>query len=211
LIDLYTVLGVPRDADRVAIRRAYRDKAHTAHPDAGGTPEAFAEIKLAHDILTDDIRRERYDKTGEIGAPTIDSHRAALMEMLSGALDLALLRLSRTPRLPKHLDMVQLTREALRERRKELTDQRTEFERTAERSRELLGRFSVATGDNIMEAVVTTRISLCVSQIESLSSRVRLIDEALEVLDGVTFQAEPDPAPYQPWLSIIETIGTRYA
>jgi curved DNA-binding protein CbpA len=211
LIDLYTVLGVPRDADRAAIRRAYRDKAHTAHPDAGGTPEAFAEIKLAHDILTDDLRRERYDKTGEIGAPTIDSHRAALMEMLSGALDLALLRLSRTPRLPKHLDMVQLTREALRERRKELVDQRTEFERTAERSRELLGRFSVASGDNIMEAVVTTRISLCVSQIESLSSRVTLIDEALEVLDGVTFQAEPDPAPYQPWLSIIETIGTRYA
>lgn len=211
MIDLYAALGVPRDADRAAIRRAYRDKAHTAHPDAGGTPEAFAEIKLAHDILTDDVRRKHYDETGETGGLTIDSRRAALMETLSAGLDLALLNLSRQGKLPKYLDMVRLTRDALNVRRKEWNDQRVEFETTAALSRELLGRFSAASGDNIMEAVVTARIALCVTQIESLNARIKLIDEALEILDGVTFQADPEPPPFQPWLSIIETIGTRYA
>jgi curved DNA-binding protein CbpA len=40
--DLYAALGVARDADRADIRRAYRDKARSAHPDAGGSPEEFA-------------------------------------------------------------------------------------------------------------------------------------------------------------------------
>src|ERR1035438_2640985 len=147
MTDLYAILGVPRDADRAAIRRAYREMAHTAHPDAGGSPEAFARIKMAHDILTDEARRQRYDETGEVVEITVDNRRAQLMETLSSGLDQAMLRLARGTKPPKYVDMAKLTAEALRERRREWTNQRQEFEKTANWSRELLGRFSAASGD----------------------------------------------------------------
>jgi hypothetical protein len=59
--------------------------------------------------------------------------------------------------------MVRLTREALDERRKGWSDLRSELGKTAERSRELLGRF---TGDNFMEAVVVRRLGVCQKEIE---------------------------------------------
>ena len=92
-IDLHAILGVSRDTDRAAIRREYWEKARVAHPDAGGSPEAFAPIKLAHDILTNEVLRKRYDETGEVDEPTPDNRRAQLMEMLSVALDHAMAKL----------------------------------------------------------------------------------------------------------------------
>ena len=39
---LYTLLGIQRDADSVAIRSAYRKLALRHHPDRGGDPEEVA-------------------------------------------------------------------------------------------------------------------------------------------------------------------------
>jgi curved DNA-binding protein CbpA len=69
------------------------EKARTAHADAGGSPEAFAQIKLAHDILTNEVLRKRYDETGEVDEPPPDNRRAQLMEVLSVALDHAMAKL----------------------------------------------------------------------------------------------------------------------
>ena len=212
MTDLYAALGVPRNADRATIRRAYWKQARRAHPDGGGSPEAFALIKTAHDVLTDDTRRRRYDETGELGELTVDTRRAQLMEILSVGLDLAMLKLSQQSRTPKCLDMVLLTGEALRERRQEWIDQRHEFEKTAERSKDLLGRFKAASGDNLMETVVERRIAVCQTQIDAFNTRIKLVDDALELLNGMSFRAdhEPQPSPQQQWLSMLETISLRF-
>ena len=44
----YAVLGVPIDADESEIRAAYREKVKSAHPDRGGSREAFAEVRQAY-------------------------------------------------------------------------------------------------------------------------------------------------------------------
>lgn len=61
----YDILQVPRDADQKSIHSAFRRKAKVAHPDAGGSPEAFAKISRALAILTNPTTRDRYDRTGE--------------------------------------------------------------------------------------------------------------------------------------------------
>ena len=58
---LYDVLDVRADASADDIRRAYRSKAKTAHPDAGGDPAAFRAIQEAYETLTDPVRRSDYD------------------------------------------------------------------------------------------------------------------------------------------------------
>ena len=49
--DLYTILGVKRTAARKDIHKAYRKKAKTAHPDAGGSGEHYRRIAEARDVL----------------------------------------------------------------------------------------------------------------------------------------------------------------
>jgi curved DNA-binding protein len=66
--DYYGVLGVSRDADQDAIRRAYRKLAREYHPDLNSDEDAedrFKEIGEAYEVLSDPEKRERYDRLGE--------------------------------------------------------------------------------------------------------------------------------------------------
>lgn len=61
---LYDLLGVSRTASTAEIKKAYLRLARTHHPDKGGDPEKFKEIVHANEILTDEVRRRRYDELG---------------------------------------------------------------------------------------------------------------------------------------------------
>jgi molecular chaperone DnaJ len=67
--DLYDVLGVTGDASPQEIKRAFRAKARTLHPDvAGDDPakaEAFKRVREAYETLSDPAARARYDRRGE--------------------------------------------------------------------------------------------------------------------------------------------------
>ncbi|MGW2937325.1 DnaJ C-terminal domain-containing protein [Streptomyces sp. NPDC001156] len=66
--DFYEVLGVPRDADKDEIQRAYRKLARRYHPDVNKDPaaeERFKEINEAFSVLSDPDQRARYDRFGE--------------------------------------------------------------------------------------------------------------------------------------------------
>jgi curved DNA-binding protein len=65
--DYYEVLGVPRDADPDAIRRAYRKLARKYHPDLnsdGDAEERFKQLGEAYEVLSDADKRGRYDRLG---------------------------------------------------------------------------------------------------------------------------------------------------
>jgi curved DNA-binding protein len=65
--DYYEALGVPRDADQDAIRRAYRKLARKYHPDLNSDSDAedrFKELGEAYEVLSDPDKRERYDRLG---------------------------------------------------------------------------------------------------------------------------------------------------
>ena len=70
MIDLYKLLGIKRGATRDEVRKAYRRKAKTSHPDSGGSVEQFGVLATAHEVLSDARRREKYDATGEIEPAT---------------------------------------------------------------------------------------------------------------------------------------------
>lgn len=69
--DYYEVLGVPKDADAGAIKKAYRKLALEWHPDRH--PEAerdeaaarFRKVSEAYEVLSDTEKRARYDQLGK--------------------------------------------------------------------------------------------------------------------------------------------------
>ncbi len=68
--DYYETLGISRDADLHAIKKAYRHLARKHHPDVNSDPEAetrFKEINEAYQVLSDPEKREMYDRYGHQG------------------------------------------------------------------------------------------------------------------------------------------------
>lgn len=68
--DYYEVLGVPRNATKDDIKRAYRKLAMQYHPDRNKSPDAeekFKEISEAYAVLSDDQKRAEYDMYGHTG------------------------------------------------------------------------------------------------------------------------------------------------
>jgi curved DNA-binding protein len=65
--DYYAALGVPRDADAEAIKKAYRKLARQHHPDVSKEPDAearFKEVAEAYATLKDPEKRAAYDALG---------------------------------------------------------------------------------------------------------------------------------------------------
>jgi molecular chaperone DnaJ len=69
--DPYEVLGVPRSADEVQIKKAFRTLARELHPDVNTedpqAEEKFKQAAEAYEILSDPERRATYDRYGHEG------------------------------------------------------------------------------------------------------------------------------------------------
>ena len=68
--DYYETLGVPRDATKDQIKKAFRKLAQQHHPDVSKSDDAgirFKEINEAYQVLADDEKRTVYDRYGHAG------------------------------------------------------------------------------------------------------------------------------------------------
>lgn len=66
--DLYSVLGLARNADENQIKKAYKKMAIKVHPDknsAPGSDEAFKQVSRAFSILSDPQKKAAYDQYGD--------------------------------------------------------------------------------------------------------------------------------------------------
>ena len=66
--DYYEILGVRKDADAAAIKKAYRKLAKKYHPDTNAgnahAEEEFKKVTEAYDVLSDEKKRKLYDTYG---------------------------------------------------------------------------------------------------------------------------------------------------
>lgn len=84
-MNLYEILGVPKDATRSEIKKAYYNKSKDQHPDKGGDAEEFKVLVRAYNILFDEEKRKRYDD-GE----TVDNIGKTMKSEYEQSLDIVL-------------------------------------------------------------------------------------------------------------------------
>src|ERR1700753_3482538 len=86
--DLYQVLGVAKDADEDAIKKAFRKLAMKYHPDKNpgkANEQRFKEVNQAHEVLSDSKKRSLYDEFGEESlSQNSDAERARVVRQYGG-------------------------------------------------------------------------------------------------------------------------------
>jgi curved DNA-binding protein CbpA len=80
-MNYYDILGVSHDATLAEIKQAYRKKAKTMHPDAGGDANQFNQLQIAYDTLRNEETRANYDEFGTSDAPDEEAFANSIIKM----------------------------------------------------------------------------------------------------------------------------------
>lgn len=193
-MSLYDDLGVKPDATKAEIRSAFRKKARSAHPDAGGTTEAFQSVELAHRILTDEEKRAHYDETGKVD-DTVDT------------LDAQATSLIMTQLAPLLADEDAMFKDVVKVVRAELTKQKQAIETDISTFREAIARVRKMRAKfkgPVLAKLVEAQIRSAEGSVAAHEARLKAQDRAIELIAAESFT--PDERPPEP-----ELRGTNFS
>lgn len=198
MADLYTVLGVDPTATKAEITRAYRKAVKTEHPDAGGSPDRFQALTVAHDVLKDDKRRALYDQTG-----STDSMDAAIRQAAFDALVAVVAQVA-----SMGIERFNLTAEAAALLRTQLENIAI-AERNTRRALPLLlaakTRFRAKKGADVITGILETAAD---SAAKNYRLQREIVTAAIALLDAHTFDRDTPTRIDQAGLqSIIGRLG----
>jgi curved DNA-binding protein CbpA len=193
-IDLYAELGVTCEATAAEIRRAYRRRAKHVHPDAGGSPESFERLQLAHDILSDPEKRRIYDEAGTIEAPRADNADAAAFGLIGQLLAAFLGEEAEPHQIDLRHHMIQKARELLTG----VNNALAKSSRAAARAKKLMGRFKVTADGSPtpMEAMLQHQIALHEAAVEKHTVAKSAFVRVIEILETWDFEREGQPQTF---------------
>lgn len=191
MTDLYETLGLGRDATSADVRKAYRRKAKEHHPDQGGDPEMFHALTRAHDVLTDEAKRQRYDSTGKVDDGPTQNEDAAALAMLAALVDSI-----GQDENAVHEDIIGTMRKTLKDAGKQTDEQLAEARKAVKRFEKLATRLKRKAGANgFVATMFANNVSKAQHRVDAGIEHRRNIDRAIELLDGYSFEPEAKPTP----------------
>ena len=183
-IDPYAVLGVKADATADDVKAAYRLCAKNTHPDRGGSSREFSDVKLAHAVLSDAKRRERYDRTGHIEEPEPDNTEQGALERI-GVMLKAVLEAEPDP---NERDLVAVMKAHLVAEIEATRGKLNVTRRALQRAERMRGRFRrKKPGDNPIEGIVEWQIRDLNRAVNSGEAAIKQREHAIELLNDYNF------------------------
>jgi curved DNA-binding protein CbpA len=185
--DLYSALGISKDAPHAEVRRAYRREAKKSHPDAGGDPAKFALVSLAHDVLGDTERRAEYDRTGNVDEKPQDKSLSCVMQVIDEVLN----KCARRGIDPSNVDIISDAQKSLHIKLEKMNEQyKTGLAQIAS-AKKLAKRFKPKKGKvNRIAALIEGRIRQAEEAARKSIEDRPSIERALEILSDHTFDFE---------------------
>lgn len=197
----YEELGVARDADEATIRRAYRKVSKQAHPDAGGTEEAFAKVTTSLAVLTDPKKRKAFDDTGRIEEDKPDIDGAAAISIIQGQIAGIVNTYMNgfAPALdPRRLDVMARVKAGIQNEIYQGETAMRGGEKVIAFLRDMSTRFKKRAGDipgtDPITAGFLQQVAQNEEQMNQLRTQVRYHRLALEIVETYDFTQDPAPA-----------------
>lgn len=178
-------MGLKRTAGRKDIHKAYRRKAKSAHPDSGGTVEAFNELVTAYAVLSDAKARAKYDETGEIDPPQPDNFDGGAIEIIAEKLGLVIHAEHDLAAMDVGALIEQAIRQDIADREGSITHQKRAAERLAALRAQTKHK---AQGEGSLVARVFDWHELAIqNRITKHEEGVQFLERALEILQDYSF------------------------
>lgn len=202
----YDVLGIEPSATAAEIRRAYRDKAKTLHPDQGGGTEAFQDLGEAQRLLLDEERRARFDGTGEVDGSEPDNAESAAMDVIASVLENALSRVEGAELVKQ--DMVAGIVRTIATRIAGLEEAAEDQEEEIAKVRALGKRFRRRKkGGNLIRRMLEAKADAGARQVAEYARQLVAHRRALVLMEGYEFNWDRPPEPPAVSLQLFNRFG----
>lgn len=189
-MDLYDILGLDKDADLSAVKRAYRALSKTNHPDKGGDPTKFHNIHLAYKVLSDPKTRKKYDETGEIPGEARNT-RAMAIELIRGEFQKLV-----QSRPDLDFDVLVVIGQSINDYLGKIRHAQADLKQRLEQARRHQGRFKGKLDTNPMRDVLNAQERRLSSELEQAGESRKVTQKALALLREI--QDTRPPAKHDP-------------
>jgi curved DNA-binding protein CbpA len=206
-MDPYEELGVRKNASESTIRKAWRKKAMSHHPDRGGDRAAFEQAQRAFRCLSDASKRAEYDRTAQMPSDAPDDTAAALMGVLNTVLEEVVAGLLKTGSKPADHDLAALMRESVQKRLDGVAANVKALEEAAKVLEGLLGRFTAEDGSEFDDLIRHQKKNVEDTLAQFTKGKV-LHEAALAYLKKFRFRR--DVARVQDWNCTVTMNGTTF-
>lgn len=189
----YDTLGVDRKADPETVRRAYRKRAKKAHPDGGGSAQAFNDLRRSMIVLTDPVKREKFDRTGSIDADAVDN---TLTQAISKVVEFVIAATNQAN--PMSTDLIKEARIYFRQQRLNFENQSKQITKSVDAFRKVQARFGGKGRAELVKRALASHAEAMMGPVQMLTEQAGVCAVALSILDECTFkfdEASPLPRP----------------
>lgn len=173
----YKTLEVEENSNEQEIKKAYKKQAAKNHPDKqGGSKEKFEVIKLAYDVLSDPVRREKYDKTGDI-----DKNKKNKSDVETRLTELFATIIEQEHFKGNIIDNAKgMVNEIISSLSSSVIKTRKKLNKLEKNS----GRIKAKDSDNVFEIIIKGKIYQLTEQINNIDSEILLLEKVLDRLIG---------------------------
>ena len=177
--NLYDELELPRNCTFEEIKQKYRTLAQINHPDKGGDEKKFIRIKEAYETLSDPIKRQHYNSTGNYYEDTNISNevKTRLANMISHF----------TQQINPELDDLILKMKV------DIYEAQRNTNKGIDMCNELIRKLTIISkkiklkqdeGDNFLKSIVETKITQVQTELAGHKRTLLVFDKMLEVLEN---------------------------
>jgi curved DNA-binding protein CbpA len=194
-MNLYDILGIDKDSDQDAIKKAFRKRSMETHPDHHGDSSrtAFEEVQMANAILSNPEKREKYDRTGDVELESPDNPFFKPIGIIHGILIQILQQMDQAGVDPVRHDMVEILQQNIQ---KQIDDHGTKILkmiRLAENLRRIDSRTSVSKEDedqSIFKMSLVGQAKMVEQATQQLNDHMEVLEKAMEMVQEHEFEVE---------------------